>query len=103
MNDLLYLMNRLVDEEGTILIPGMYDDVDPVTSLEEKIYANIDFNIDLYKERLGVKSLKYEDKVAAASVRSHSSINKYLRLNLKINTALQMTKAVDRAVVYKNA
>lgn len=43
MSDLVALMNSLTDVKGNILVPGIMDDVAPVTPEEEKLYDNIDF------------------------------------------------------------
>jgi hypothetical protein len=37
MTGLFYLMNNLVDQHGKILIPGIYDDVLPVTEEERAL------------------------------------------------------------------
>lgn len=44
MFDLIALMNSLTDIKGNILIPGIMDDVLPVTPEEEKLYDAIDFH-----------------------------------------------------------
>lgn len=44
MSDLMYLMNRLVDKDGKILIPGIYDRVAKVTDEEKLLYEAIDFD-----------------------------------------------------------
>lgn len=44
MSDLIALMNSLTDIKGNILIPGIMDDVLPVTPEEEKLYDAIDFS-----------------------------------------------------------
>lgn len=62
LGDLIYLMNNLVDEKGQILVPGIMDDVAPLTKEEEKLYDVIDFDLNTYKEGCGVKSLIHEDK-----------------------------------------
>lgn len=56
MSDLIFLMDNLVDKQGNILIPGIMDDVAPVTPEEEKLYENIDFDVNDYKCDAGVVS-----------------------------------------------
>ncbi|KAF4524561.1 hypothetical protein B566_EDAN017446 [Ephemera danica] len=64
MADLIYLMNTLLDAHGKIQIPGIMDDVTPVTPEEEQIYKNIDFDVSDYRADLGCKRLLHnEDKV----------------------------------------
>jgi hypothetical protein len=41
MVDLVWMMNKLVDEEGNILVEGIMDSVAPVTAEEEAKYHNI--------------------------------------------------------------
>uniref|UniRef100_A0A1A8HY19 Cytosolic non-specific dipeptidase n=1 Tax=Nothobranchius kuhntae TaxID=321403 RepID=A0A1A8HY19_NOTKU len=41
MTDLISLMGCLVDKKGKILIPGMYNDVAPLTEEEKKLYEKI--------------------------------------------------------------
>jgi hypothetical protein len=43
MVDLVALLSELADSDGTILIPGIYDSVRPLSSEEIKIVENIDF------------------------------------------------------------
>ena len=43
MVDLVSLLNELVDGKGKILVPGIYDDVEPLTEEEQKLYEPIDF------------------------------------------------------------
>ncbi|CDW57643.1 cytosolic non specific dipeptidase, partial [Trichuris trichiura] len=45
MSDLIYLLDQLVDKNGKILIPGIYDQVAAFTDEEKQLYTNIDFNI----------------------------------------------------------
>jgi nonspecific dipeptidase len=54
MTDLTKLMASLVAVDGKILIPGVYDDVDPLTDREAAIYPTIDFDIESYKKDTGV-------------------------------------------------
>lgn len=45
MADLIYLLDKLVDKDGKILVPGVYDSVAPLTDQERALYDNIDFDI----------------------------------------------------------
>lgn len=64
MADLIYMMNTLVDNKGQILVPGIMDDVVPVTDEEHATYASIDFDLDNYKKDVGCKQLLHKtDKV----------------------------------------
>jgi len=58
MTDLVRLMSSLIDSSGKILVPGIMDDVAPVTPEEETLYEGIDFCCDAYKK---------ENKVASVS------------------------------------
>ncbi|XP_054160925.1 cytosolic non-specific dipeptidase-like [Oppia nitens] len=62
MTDLLALMSKLVDNKGNILIPGVLDDVLPLTASEEAMYESIDFNHHSYREEIGTKRLLFETK-----------------------------------------
>ena len=59
-------MSSLIDSSGTILVPGIMDDVAPVTEEEEKLYDGIDFDCESYKKENKVASvsntLLHEDK-----------------------------------------
>lgn len=56
MSDLIYLMDNLVDKHGKILIPGIMDDVAPLTPEEVDRYKNIDFDMKDYLSDAGVTS-----------------------------------------------
>ena len=64
MTDLVQLMASLVDSSGRILVPGIMDDVAPVTPEEEALYDDIDFDVEAYKRENKVVSNKllYEKK-----------------------------------------
>lgn len=67
MADLIYLMNTLVDANGKILIPNIYDDVEPLTKEEEELYKVIEFSVDEYKSDIGSNQLLHdEDKVGTS-------------------------------------
>ncbi|KAL1919861.1 uncharacterized protein VTP21DRAFT_1793 [Calcarisporiella thermophila] len=46
MVDLVHLMSKLVSPDGKILIPGIYDEVAPLTEEESATYNNLDFSLD---------------------------------------------------------
>ena len=52
----------LVDKRGKILVPGMYDDVAPLTDEEKKLYENIEFDLDEYCRDVGVGQLLHDSK-----------------------------------------
>lgn len=64
MADLIYMMNTLVNNKGEILVPGIMDDVVPVTNEELATYATIDFDLEHYKKDIGCNNLLHKtDKV----------------------------------------
>ena len=52
--DLIWMMNQLVAEDGTILVEGLMDSVAPLTKEEEAKYVNIDFDVEEYAKDIGV-------------------------------------------------
>jgi len=50
MSDLTWLMSQLVDAKGTILVPGLSDQLKPVTKEEEALYDSIDFDPEDYRK-----------------------------------------------------
>lgn len=61
MTDLMYLMSRLIDLDGNILIDGFHDSVRELTDDERKLYDNIEYNLDDYKQFLGLDKLISDD------------------------------------------
>jgi len=57
MTDLVHLMASLVDSQGNILVPGVNDDVAPLTEKEAALYEDIDFDIETYKDEVGVTGI----------------------------------------------
>ncbi|XP_078143337.1 cytosolic non-specific dipeptidase-like [Centroberyx gerrardi] len=55
MSDLIALLGSLVHHTGKILIPGITDDVAPLTDTERNIYQNISFDLEEMKRVVGVK------------------------------------------------
>ncbi|KFD53855.1 hypothetical protein M514_05361, partial [Trichuris suis] len=62
MSDLIYLLDQLVDKNGKILIPGIYDQVAAFTDEEKQLYANIDFNLEEFRKSVGAKRLLHNTK-----------------------------------------
>ncbi|KAF8448561.1 hypothetical protein BGX38DRAFT_1188486 [Terfezia claveryi] len=61
MTDLINVMSTLVNNKGRILIPGIYDQVAPITPEEEALYADIAFTMqDLY-DGIGSKTTIFDD------------------------------------------
>ena len=52
--DLIWMMNQLVAEDGTILVEGLMDSVAPLTKEEEAKYVNIDFDVREFAKDIGV-------------------------------------------------
>ena len=70
MFDLVHMLNTLVDKHGNILIDGLLDPVTDITEDELAAYAGIDFDIEKYKEEIGVGSIRTgSDKVKTLMAR----------------------------------
>ncbi|KAI1649177.1 Cys-Gly metallodipeptidase dug1 [Daldinia loculata] len=61
MTDLVRVLASLVDTHGKILIPGIMDQVAPVTKEEETLYDGISFTMETLQESLGSKTTIFED------------------------------------------
>ncbi|KAF7271581.1 hypothetical protein GWI33_015566 [Rhynchophorus ferrugineus] len=57
--DLVYLLDKLVDKDGRILVDGIYDDVAPISSGENEIYAKIDFDPEDYRKSIACDQLPH--------------------------------------------
>merc|ERR1711990_160307 len=62
MTDLFQIMSKLVDRDGKILVPGVYDTVDAVTEEERASYGPIDFDVEEYRNDIGTNKLIKSDK-----------------------------------------
>ncbi|KAJ2974169.1 hypothetical protein NUW58_g8745 [Xylaria curta] len=62
MTDLVRVLGSLVDTNGKIQIPGIYEQVAPVTSDEEGLYDGIAFTMETLHESLGSTTTIFEDK-----------------------------------------
>jgi Cys-Gly metallodipeptidase DUG1 len=62
MTDLVRIMSSLVDTDGKILIPGIAEQVAPVTAEEEGLYDDIAFTMETLHDSLGSKTTIFDDK-----------------------------------------
>ncbi|CAH2445843.1 Cys-Gly metallodipeptidase [Komagataella phaffii CBS 7435] len=62
MTDLIRVMSQLVDVKGKILIPGIDEMVAPVTETEEKLYDDIEFDVNELNAASGSNTAIYQSK-----------------------------------------
>ncbi|KAK4200882.1 hypothetical protein QBC40DRAFT_279053 [Triangularia verruculosa] len=62
MTDLVRILGSLVDTNGKIQIPGIAEQVAPVTAEEDGLYEGISFTMETLHESLGSKTTIFEDK-----------------------------------------
>ncbi|CAK7226901.1 hypothetical protein SBRCBS47491_006385 [Sporothrix bragantina] len=62
MTDLTRVLATLVDTDGVIQIPGIAEQVAPVTEDEASLYDSISFTMETLHESLGSKTTIFEDK-----------------------------------------
>ncbi|XP_057196042.1 cytosolic non-specific dipeptidase [Triplophysa rosa] len=63
MTDLIGIMDKLISPSGEILIPGIREAVAALSDEEWKIYQDIEFDVQRYKEDIGIGELMYNNKV----------------------------------------
>ncbi|KAF3840219.1 hypothetical protein F7725_018936 [Dissostichus mawsoni] len=56
--------DTLISPSGKILIPGIREAVAPLSDEEWKMYQDIQFDVEDYKNKIGVSQLMYSNKVA---------------------------------------
>ena len=61
MLDLVQILSNLVTLEGKILVEGVYDSVKPLTDDEKKLYDNIEFDVEEFKNSIGYTT-KWENE-----------------------------------------
>lgn len=62
MTDLIALLDTLLDKDGKILIPGIIDDVEPLTEEECALYRNIEFDLNEYQKEVDSPKLLQDSK-----------------------------------------
>jgi Cys-Gly metallodipeptidase DUG1 len=63
MTALIALMSKLVSQDGYILIPDVYEGIEPADEEEIKIYKNLDYEVSDLEEAAGGKIAISDDKV----------------------------------------
>ncbi|GAA6064176.1 hypothetical protein JCM10212_003057 [Sporobolomyces blumeae] len=63
MTDLFALFSKLVTPQGKILIPGINENVAPLTDEERKLYEAINVSVGDFENAIGAKTTIYDDKV----------------------------------------
>lgn len=62
MTDLVYLLSTLVNKDGKILIPGLYNEVAEFLENENDIYKQIDFDVNEYRSDIGCNRLLHNEE-----------------------------------------
>jgi len=62
MVDLVHLLARLHNSDGSIAVPGLMDTVRPVTAAERATYEPIDFSPEEFRAEIGAPALRHGDK-----------------------------------------
>lgn len=62
MADLVALLGSLADSFGHILIPGIYDQVAPLTEKEKEMYEAIDLDLEQYRNSSQVQKFLFDTK-----------------------------------------
>jgi len=63
MTDLVGLMGSLVETNGKIKVPGIYDAVAELTDAERSLYEPIEFDTVAYKKDIGCNKLMHDNKI----------------------------------------
>lgn len=62
MTDLVRVLGKLVDTNGKILVPGIYEMVEPLSDEEKALYPNIAYTMENLYESAGSKTSIFETK-----------------------------------------
>lgn len=65
MFDVVSLLNSLTDDDGCVSVPGFCDELANITEDENRILENARFDLETFRENLGVPQLTEKDKVEA--------------------------------------
>lgn len=61
INTICKLLASLVDDRGRVQVPGMYDDVAPLSDRERAEFAKLPFTDEAFQQQLGVQGLSGEE------------------------------------------
>lgn len=61
MTDLAHIFSKLITPDGKILIDGFYDDVLELSEEEDKLYEDLNFDLEGYKTYLGMDRVLLDD------------------------------------------
>ena len=78
VNVLAEMINKLMDKNGHITIPGFYDDVQTVSKKEREAMNKEPFNLEKYKEDLGIGEVQGEKgytTIERTSIRPSLDVN----------------------------
>lgn len=67
VSDIYFVSDTLISPSGKILIPGIREAVAPLSDEEWKMYQDIQFDMDNYRNKVGVSQLMYNNKVRQES------------------------------------
>ncbi|KAJ8925107.1 hypothetical protein NQ315_001288 [Exocentrus adspersus] len=62
MTDLIHLLDTLVEKDGKIKIPGIYNEVAPLTDKEKGLYNGITFDVEAFRSDVGCTALLHQGK-----------------------------------------
>ncbi|XP_055475348.1 LOW QUALITY PROTEIN: beta-Ala-His dipeptidase-like, partial [Psammomys obesus] len=75
MADLVALLGSLVDSSGHILIPGIYDQMAPITEEDKARYENIDLDLEEYQKSSQVEKFLFDTKGLLAHLWRYPSLS----------------------------
>lgn len=84
--------DTLISPSGKILIPGIREAVAPLSDEEWKMYQDIQFDMEHYKNKIGVSQLMYSNKVTRSPswIWVHKKVVVVTFLSLKVDLLAHM-------------
>lgn len=75
--------DTLISPSGKILVPGIREAVAPLTDEEWKLYQDIEFDMDDYKNKIGVGQLMYNNKVILTNLNVKNVKSKLMERDIR--------------------